>query len=191
MAATLMVPKVKLKHPPLKIHEMGDKVLRQPAKRVSQVNQELRQLIRDMLQTMYSCDGIGLAAPQVGIHKRLIVIDIAPDQADKPPMALINPEIRSFGGKMMTGQEGCLSIPNVFCDVNRYDRIVVSYKDENGRPHQLQTDGLLARVIQHEIDHLNGVLFVDHVDNMIMLDQELRKHGFDIRHVQSRKAIAS
>ncbi len=188
MAVTITVPKTKLKHPPLQIHTMGDKVLRQPAKRVAKVNEEIRQLARDMLVTMYSCDGIGLAAPQVGIHKRMIVVDVAPDQEQAPPLVLINPEIQDYSGEVILDQEGCLSIPGVYCDVKRYDEIVVSFKDETGRPRRVKTTGLLARVIQHEIDHLNGVLFVDLVDNTLLLDQELRKQGFDVQDVQPRVA---
>ncbi|MFS8874001.1 peptide deformylase [Thermostichus sp. OS-CIW-31] len=188
MVATLSVavPKVKLKHPPLRIYRMGDKVLRQPAKRVSQVNEEIRQLARDMLQTMYSFDGIGLAAPQVGIPKRMIVVDLYPDKPEVPPLVLINPEIREYIGEAVAGQEGCLSIPGVFCEVVRPEGIVVSFKDETGRPRTLRADDLLARVIQHEIDHLNGVLFVDHVENELVLDQELRKHGFQMQDVQRK-----
>ncbi len=188
MTATIIVPKVKLKHPPLKVHTMGDQVLRQPAKRVSKVNDDIRQLIRDMLQTMYSMDGIGLAAPQVGINKRIIVVDPQPDKEFAPPMALINPEVKDVDGTEVTGQEGCLSIPGVYCDVIRPDGIIVSFKDETGRPRTIKTDGLLSRVIQHEIDHLNGVLFVDLVDNALQLDQELRKHGFNMQDVQRQTA---
>ncbi|MFS8867238.1 peptide deformylase [Synechococcus sp. H65.1] len=190
MVATLSVPKVKLKNPPLRIYRMGDKVLRQPAKRISQVNDEIRQLARDMLQTMYSSDGIGLAAPQVGIHKRLIVVDIYPDKPEVPPLVLINPEIREYFGGMVAAQEGCLSIPGVFWEVLRPQGVVVSFKDETGRPRTIQADDLLARVIQHEIDHLNGVLFVDYVENELLLDQELRKHGFQMQDVQRRASPA-
>lgn len=188
MAASIAVPKTKLKHPPLKIHTMGDKVLRQPAKRVAKVNDEIRQLARDMLATMYSSDGIGLAAPQVGVHKRIIVVDTAPDQEQHPPLILINPEIQEWGGEIVLDQEGCLSIPGVYCDVKRYDEIVLSFKDETGRPRRIRASGLLARVIQHEIDHLDGVLFVDLVDNALLLDQELRKQGFNVQDVQPRVA---
>lgn len=188
MPAPIAVPKQKLKHPPLQVHTLGDKVLRQPAKRIPKVNEEIRQLARDMLATMYSCDGIGLAAPQVGIHKRMIVVDVAPDQEQHPPLVLINPEIQEYGGEVILDQEGCLSIPGVYCDVKRYGEIVVSFKDETGRPRRIRATELLARVIQHEIDHLNGVLFVDWVDNTLLLDQELRKQGFDVQDVQPRVA---
>ena len=188
MTAAIAVPKVKLKNPPLTLHTMGDQVLRQPAKRVSKINEEIRQLARDMLQTMYSSDGIGLAAPQVGVHKRIIVVDPNPDKADTLPLVLINPEIKSYGGSKVIDQEGCLSVPGVYCDVTRYDEIVVSFKDETGRPRTVKTTGLLSRVIQHEIDHLDGVLFVDLVDNALQLDQELRKHGFTMQDVHRKSA---
>ncbi len=188
MALTIAVPKVKLKTPPLQVHTMGDQVLRQPAKRVSKINDELRQLVRDMLQTMYSSDGIGLAAPQVGIHKQIIVADPQPDKESVAPWVFINPEIKDWGSTSVTSQEGCLSVPGVYCDVVRPDTIVVTFKDETGRPRTIKTDGLLSRIIQHEIDHLNGVLFVDLVDNALQLDQELRKHGFNMQDVQRKVA---
>jgi peptide deformylase len=183
-ASQIFVEKKKLKNPPLTIHELGDRVLRQPAKRVTKVDDELRQLIREMLQTMYSQDGVGLAAPQVGIHKQLIVVDIEPDQQAHPPLILINPVIKKLSGKVCTDQEGCLSIPGVYLDVQRLDEIEVTYKDENGRPQTLKADGFLSRAIQHEIDHLNGVLFVDRVENQLALDQELTKQGFSPKAVK-------
>lgn len=183
MPATISVPKRKIKQPPLTIHLLGDRVLRQPAKRVTQINDELRQIIRQMLQTMYSADGIGLAAPQVGIHKRLIVIDVEPDNPRREPLILINPEIRKRSENEIVVQEGCLSIPDVFIDVKRSESITVAFKDERGRPRQIEAKGLLARVILHEMDHLEGILFVDHVENELLLHQELQAHGFDSRDV--------
>ncbi len=184
MAAEVLVEKKKLKKPPLDIHSLGDRVLRLPAKRVAKVDAEVRQLVKQMLQTMYSADGIGLAAPQVGIHKQLIVVDVNPDEAATPPLILINPVIQKLSGDPVINQEGCLSIPNVYLDVKRPAEIIVTYKDEQGRPQKLEADGLLACCIQHEIDHLNGVLFVDRVDNQLLLTQELVKHGFSTKSVQ-------
>lgn len=178
ISAPILVEKEKLKNPPLKIHFLGDRVLRQPAKRISQVNDSIRQTVRDMLQTMYSADGIGLAAPQVGINKQLLVIDIHPDEAANPPLIMINPVIRETSPEVELGQEGCLSIPGVFLDVRRPEMIEVSYKDEWGRPQVLYASGLLSRAIQHEIDHLTGVMFVDRVENQLLLNQELSDHGF-------------
>jgi peptide deformylase len=178
MSPQVLVEKKKLKNPPLEIHYLGDRVLRQPAKRVSKVDQELRQLAREMLQSMYSADGIGLAAPQVAVQKQLIVIDCEPDNAANPPLVLVNPTIKNLSKDLCVAQEGCLSIPGVYLDVIRPQAVEVSFKDESGRPRTLQASGLLSRCIQHEIDHLNGVLFVDRVENKLALTQELAKHGF-------------
>jgi peptide deformylase len=184
MAVQILVEKKKLKNPPLQIHTLGDRVLRQPAKRVSKVDDELRQTAKEMLQTMYSSDGIGLAAPQVGIHKQLIVVDCEPDKPEVPPMILINPEIKNYGPELAKDQEGCLSVPEVYMDVERPEAVEVSYRDENGRPRTIKANGLLARVIQHEIDHLNGVMFVDRITDSISLTAELQKKGFSIQAVQ-------
>ncbi len=185
----MTVTKTKPKHPPLDIHLLGDRVLRQPAKRVAQVNDEIRQLIRDMLGTMYSADGIGLAAPQVAVHKQVLVVDVDPAEAANRPLVLINPKIRRTGKEITIGQEGCLSIPNIFLDVKRPDLVEIAYKDEQGRPQTLRATGMLSRVIQHEIDHLSGVLFVDRVENAFLLNQELTKHGFSRRAVQALSAV--
>jgi peptide deformylase len=185
MPSTLIqVVKQKIKNPPLQVHRLGDRVLRQPAKRVSKINDEIRQIAIQMLQTMYSEDGIGLAAPQVGINKQLIVIDIELKDQSKPPLVMINPEIKSTSGAIVTGEEGCLSIPEVFLDVRRPDRVTISYRDEEGKPQLLVTDGLLARVIQHEMDHLNGVLFVDRAHNSLELNKSFQKFGFAVKDVE-------
>jgi peptide deformylase len=188
MSITLIqVSKQKLKNPPLNVYKLGDRILRQPAKRISKVNDEIRTLAMQMLQTMYSNDGIGLAAPQVGVHKQLIVIDLATDKPEEPPLIMVNPELKSTGGGITLGEEGCLSIPNVFLDVIRPEKATVAYRDEEGKPQLIVADGLLARVILHEIDHLNGVLFVDRVQNPIALNKELSKHGFFAKDVQAIK----
>jgi len=184
MPAAIQVEKTKLKPPPLDIHTLGDRVLRQPSKRVAKVDDEMRALVREMLQTMYSADGIGLAAPQVAVNKQLVVVDIDPENAATPPLVLINPQIIRVSKELATGQEGCLSIPGVYLDVVRPAALEVSYKDENGRPQKLQANDLLARCILHEMDHLTGVLFVDRVDNALALNQELKKNGFYTKDVQ-------
>ncbi|HEY9605175.1 MAG TPA: peptide deformylase [Allocoleopsis sp.] len=184
MTAQLVVEKKKLENPPLEIHYLGDRVLRQPAKRVAKVDQSIRQLAQEMLQTMYSADGIGLAAPQVGINKQIIVIDCEPDNPNNKPLVLINPAIKRFGRSLCNAQEGCLSIPGVYLDVMRPEEIEVTYKDENGRPQSLKATGLLSRAIQHEMDHLNGVMFVDRVENGLALTDELKKHGFSVQAVK-------
>jgi peptide deformylase len=184
MPAEVLVEKQKLKQPPLEIHYLGDRVLRQPAKRITKIDDELRQLVREMLQTMYSADGVGLAAPQVAVQKQLIVIDIEPNEPANLPVILINPLIKKASSDVEVDQEGCLSIPNVYLDVQRFAAIEVSFKDEQGRPRHLSATGFLARAIQHEMDHLNGVLFVDRVENVLQLNQELKKQGFSAQAVR-------
>ncbi|HBB30681.1 MAG TPA: peptide deformylase [Cyanobacteria bacterium UBA8803] len=185
MTAQVVVEKKKLENPPLKIHYLGDRVLRQPAKRIAKVDQSIRQLAYQMLQTMYSADGIGLAAPQVGVNKQIIVIDCEPDNPENPPLILINPTIKRFGPSLCDAQEGCLSIPGVYLDVKRPEEVEVAYKDENGRPKTVKAIGLLSRAIQHEMDHLSGVMFVDRVQNGLALTEELQKHGFSTQAVKA------
>jgi peptide deformylase len=186
-ASPLLVEKVKLKKSPLDLHFLGDKVLRQGSKRITQVNEETRQLARKMLQTMYTSSGIGLAAPQVGINKQLIVVDIYPDEAANPPLILINPVVKEVSPEIEVAEEGCLSIPGVYLDVKRPVMIEVAYKDEMGRPQVLYATELLARAILHEIDHLTGVMFVDRVENAIKLQKELQEHGFSRQAVRPVK----
>lgn len=184
MATEIAVEKKKLQKPPLEIHYLGDRALRQPAKRIARIDQEIRQMIREMLQTMYSADGIGLAAPQVAVQKQLIVIDCEPENPANPPLVLINPIIKRLNRDICVYQEGCLSIPGVYLDVKRPEVVEVAYKDEQGRPQKLTATGMLSRAIQHEMDHLNGVLFVDRVENSLALTEELKKHGFSFHAVK-------
>ena len=182
---TVQVPKVALEQPPLQIRTLGNQELRQSAKRISKIDESVRELARDMLRSMYSSSGIGLAAPQVGIHKQLLVIDLDPENAATPPMVLINPEIRSFGSAIDTYEEGCLSIPGVYLNVVRPSVVEVTYRDELGRPQRVKADGLLSRCIQHEMDHLNGVLFVDRVTDELGLNEGLAEKGFSRSDVHS------
>ncbi|WP_013320801.1 peptide deformylase [Gloeothece verrucosa] len=184
MTSLVTVDKQKLENPPLEIHYLGDRVLRQPAKRIAKVDDAVRQLAKEMLQTMYSANGIGLAAPQVAVNKQLLVVDCEPDNATNQPIILINPQITHFSRDLCQFEEGCLSIPGVYLDVVRPKAIEVSFKDESGRPKKLKATGLLARVIQHEMDHLNGVMFVDRVGNNLALTEELKKHGFSLQAVK-------
>ena len=185
MTSQILVEKKKLAKAPLQLHYLGDRVLRQPAKRISKIDDEVRQLAKQMLQTMYSEDGIGLAAPQVGINKQILVVDINLEDPTTPPIVMINPEIKQQSRDTCVIQEGCLSIPGVYLDVKRPTAIEVSYKDEHGRPQKLSATGLLACCIQHEIDHLNGVLFVDRVENVLLLNEALAKYGFSAQAVKS------
>jgi len=182
---TVQVPKEVLDQPPLEIRTLGDQVLRQSARRISKVDEAVRDLARDMLRSMYSSSGIGLAAPQVGVHKQLLVIDLDPENPATPPMVLINPEIRSFGSGIDTYEEGCLSIPGVYLNVVRPAVVDVSYRDELGRPQRIKADGLLSRCIQHEMDHLNGVLFVDRVSDELSLNEGLSQKGYKRSDVHS------
>ncbi len=138
----------------------GDPVLREECARVEQVDDEIRRLIEDLQETMYEADGIGLAAPQVGVATRVFVYDIRDD--DIPPGALINPEIVDSEGVVKT-EEGCLSIPGLAEIVERHETIMVRGLDADGEPVEFRAEGLLSRCIQHESDHLDGVLFLDRV----------------------------
>jgi peptide deformylase len=184
MTTELVFNKSKIDNPPYEIHTLGDRVLRQAAKRITKVDAQTRQIVENMLRTMYSADGIGLAAPQVAIAKQIIVVDIEPDEAANAPLIMINPVIRKKGTELCVAQEGCLSIPEVYLDVKRPEMIEVAFKDELGRPQAIRAIGLLSRAIQHEMDHLSGVLFVDRVENALLLNQELAKHGFSHQAVK-------
>ena len=183
--SSIAISKEPLEQSPLEIHTLGNKVLRKSAKRISKIDESVRELVRDMLGSMYTAKGIGLAAPQVGIHKQLLVIDIDLETPSTPPLVLINPEIVSSSASIETYEEGCLSIPGVYLNVVRPSSIKISYRDEMGRPKKMNADGLMARCIQHEMDHLNGVLFVDRVTNKEDLEKELVEHGFDNKYVNS------
>ena len=144
----------------LPIIEFPDPRLRTVAKPVEVVDTRLRQLIDDMFETMYEAPGIGLAATQVDVHVRLLVLDISEEKTQ--PMVLINPEILSSEGSQVY-QEGCLSVPGIYADVKRANSISVRALDRDGRPFEITTDGLLAVCIQHEMDHLAGKVFVDYL----------------------------
>ncbi len=177
------VKKEVLDNPPLEIFKLGSITLRTEAKRISKVDNELRDLAKDMLQSMYSAKGIGLAAPQVGISKELLVIDINFEDSAAEPLILINPEITAFGSTLNSYEEGCLSIPGVYLNVIRPSTIKLKFRDEMGRPRKMNADGLLARCIQHEVDHLRGVLFVDRVTSKDDLKKELNKEGYNMKDV--------
>jgi len=182
---TVQVPKEPLDSPPLAIHRLGSRGLRALGRRISRVDEGGRELARDMLRSMYSARGIGLAAPQVGVHKQLLVIDLDLDEPATPPLVLINPEITASGASFNTYEEGCLSIPGVYLNVVRPSVVEVSFRDEQGRPRRLKADGLMARCIQHELDHLNGVLFVDRVTDELSLNEGLQQQGFQRSDVRS------
>ena len=177
------VNKEAVDNPPLEIFKLGSATLRKEAKRISKVDTQIRNLAKDMLQSMYSAKGIGLAGPQVGISKELLVIDINFEDSAAEPLILINPEITAFGSTLNTYEEGCLSIPGVYLNVVRPSTIKLRFRDEMGRPRKMNADGLLARCIQHEVDHLKGVLFVDRVTAKEELKKELTKEGYQMKDV--------
>jgi len=145
----------------LNILEFPDPRLRTIAEPVEQVDDEIRQLVDDMFETMYDAPGIGLAATQVNVHKRVVTIDISEDGNE--PLVLINPEFTVLQDELEQMQEGCLSVPGFYEDVERPNRILLKALDRDGKPYELEAEGLLAVCIQHELDHLNGKLFVDYL----------------------------
>ena len=148
----------------LEILEFPDPRLRTVAKPVESVDDELRKLIDDMFETMYAAPGIGLAATQVNVHKRLLVLDVSEDQSD--PRVFINPEITPLTEELGSYEEGCLSVPGFHESVDRPARIRVKALNRDGEPFETEADGLLAVCLQHEIDHLDGKLFVDHISRL-------------------------
>jgi peptide deformylase len=146
-------------------------ILKQVSKPVDAVTDETRKLMDDMLETMYAAPGIGLAAPQIGVLKRFFVVDVGKEGAKneeeaREPLFIINPEILERSTTKSVYEEGCLSLPKQFGDVQRSDKIELRYQDRKGKKIDLTADGMLARCIQHEMDHLDGILFVDHLSSL-------------------------
>lgn len=148
----------------LKILEFPDPRLRTIAQPVAEVDNEIRELVDDMLETMYDAPGIGLAATQVDVHKRVIVMDLSEDKSE--PLVFINPEFEYLTEETDVYQEGCLSVPGFFEDVQRPQRVRIRALDREGKPFEMVAEGLLAICIQHECDHLNGKLFVDYLSSL-------------------------
>ncbi|MFN8615372.1 MAG: peptide deformylase [Vampirovibrionales bacterium] len=161
----------------LKVLHYGDPLLRQPTEKVHKLSAKIQKLVADMFDTMYAQNGVGLAAPQVGVLKKIFVLDCSTEDQPLPKMVMINPIIVKKSGAIVS-REGCLSFPEVFTDVKRYDTVTVRYMDLGGKPREMTVEGggLLCRAIQHEYDHLEGVLFVDHVINAEEADQQLKEH---------------
>jgi peptide deformylase len=158
----------------LPLHLLGSPVLRQRSAEVGRVDDEVRRFIDAMFETMDANKGVGLAANQVGVARRIAVID-----ADGHRIALVDPRITSAEGPKEAEEEGCLSVPDIFAEVTRPTRVTLEALDRDGRPYTLEADGLLARAIQHEIDHLDGVLFIDHLGPMkrqFMMRKYRREH---------------
>ena len=143
-----------------------NKILRQVSKQVEKVGDEEKKIMDDMLETMYQANGIGLAAIQIGIPKRIIVIDLAKGEEKKNPMYFVNPVIKNKNQNLATYEEGCLSVPDQFAEVNRPSTCEVEYLDYNGEKKILKAEGLVATCIQHEMDHLEGILFIDYLSKL-------------------------
>ena len=171
--------------PQRKIVIEPDPILREKSATLEKVDDEIRALLDDMLETMYAAPGIGLAAVQVGILKRLIVIDISKNEEKKNPLFLINPEIISRSKKTSIYEEGCLSLPGHFAEVERPAECQIKFVDYDGKEKELQANGLLATCIQHEVDHLNGVLFIDYLSKLKkdMIVKKLIKHKKELNKV--------
>ena len=143
-----------------------DPLLRKVSEPVNSVDTEVKNLMDDMLETMYAAPGIGLAAVQIGVLKRIIVIDLSKDGEKKNPLFIVNPEITFKSNDLISYEEGCLSIPNQFAEVKRPSSCKVNFLDYNGKKKEINADGLLATCIQHEVDHLDGILFIDHLSKL-------------------------
>ena len=152
--------------PQRKIVIEPDPILREKSAALEKVDDEIRALLDDMLETMYVAPGIGLAAVQVGILKRLIVIDISKNEEKKNPLFLINPEILSRSKQTSIYEEGCLSLPGHFAEIERPEECQIKYIDYDGKKKEMKANGLLATCIQHEVDHLNGILFIDYLSKL-------------------------
>ena len=163
----------------LPIITLPDPLLRKTSALVERVDDDLRRLADDMLETMYEAPGVGLAAVQVGVLRRLIVLDTSGKDEERRPLVLINPEIVTLGSELRIHEEGCLSIPDVRVEIERPGMLTVRYLDRDGKPQQLDADGLLATAIQHEVDHLNGRLIIDFLSRLKrdIVVRRLKKHA--------------
>ena len=164
-----------------------NKILREKSLKVDQVNQEIQKLIDDMIETMYAAPGIGLAAIQVGVPKRIIVLDVSSKSQDKEknPMCFINPEIITKSEKNSTYEEGCLSVPGQFAEIDRPENCYIKYLDYYGKPKEIKAEGMLATCIQHEMDHLEGILFIDYLSKLkkSMIMKKLSKQKKNIERI--------
>lgn len=161
-----------------RVLQYGEKSLREPSKEVHKVSKKIQELVKDLLDTMYAKNGVGMAAPQIGVNYRVFVIDVSKNDEPLNPIVFINPKIIKKSGSCIA-QEGCISFPEAYTDVKRYANVMVKALDKNGRPFVLEAkDGdLLARAIQHENDHLDGILFIDHCVNRFETDKILSEHN--------------
>ena len=161
-----------------KVLQYGEKSLREPSKEVHKVSKKIHELVQDLLDTMYAKNGVGMAAPQIGVNYRVFVVDVSTNNEPLNPLVFINPKIIKKSGAIIA-QEGCISFPEAYTDVKRYKNVMVKALDINGKSFVMEAkEGcLLARAIQHEYDHLDGILFIDHCVNRFETDNILSKHN--------------
>ena len=150
----------------LEILTVPNPLLKRKSEKVEKIDDALRKTLDDMLETMYDAPGVGLAAPQVGILKRMVVIDVSREDEPKRPYKMINPVITAHSDETVVHDEGCLSVPEQYAPVERYETVTAEYTDENGKRQTVRADGLLAICIQHELEHLDGKLFIDHLSKV-------------------------
>ena len=162
-----------------------NKILRKKSLSVEKVDSEIQKLMDDMLETMYAAPGIGLAAIQVGIPKRVIVLDIDQKEGKKNPIFFINPKIIEKSGNTSTYEEGCLSVPGQFAEIDRPDKCHIKYLDYYGEPKEIKAEGMLATCVQHELDHLEGILFIDYLSKLkkSMIIKKLSKQKKTIERI--------
>ena len=160
-------------------------ILRQKSLKVEKVDKDIQKLMDDMLETMYAAPGIGLAAIQIGVAKRVIVLDISKKEEIKNPMFFINPEITEKSENNSTYEEGCLSVPGQFAEINRPEKCHVKYLDYYGQPKEMKAEGMLATCIQHEMDHLEGILFIDYLSKLkkSMIVKKLSKQKKELERI--------
>lgn len=150
----------------LKLVYAPDPILKKESAPLPQVDEHHRELIREMYEVMYSSNGVGLAAPQIGLNLRIFVLDAGSREDEKKPITIINPKILSLGEEIVSYEEGCLSFPEHFAEIDRPEKIDIEFLDENNNKKSLKFVGFESRIIQHEIDHLNGILFVDYLSRL-------------------------
>lgn len=163
----------------LRVFEIPEPVLREKAVKVDTVTPEIQQILSDMLETMYETHGVGLAANQVGLLKRLVVMDCSGADEKPNPIKMVNPEIVQKSSDMVLHNEGCLSVPREYANVERHEWVVVRYLDENGILQELKATDLLSICVQHELEHLDGILFIDHLSSL--------KRNRLLKHLEKRR----
>ena len=163
----------------MKVFEVPEPILRQKAEKVEKIDNEIARILDDMLETMYATNGVGLAGNQVGLLKRLVVIDCAGEDQEPDILQMVNPVIIAHSDETICKSEGCLSVPREYADVERWASVTVQYTDKKGNPQTRTADGLLAKAIQHELDHLEGILFIDYLSPL--------KRNKLLKHLEKRR----